>query len=38
MFSSLIAGLLAALMLAGVAWWGWQDKLLLAITADGKLV
>lgn len=31
--SSLIAGLLAALALAGVAWWGWQNAALSEISA-----
>lgn len=32
-FSSLIAGLLVALMLAGIAWWGWQNAAISEVRA-----
>ena len=32
-FSSLIAGLLVALVLAGVAWWGWQNAAISEVRA-----
>ena len=31
--SSLIAGLIAALMLAGLAWWGWQNSAISEVRA-----